>query len=162
MNTDDKSTLVQVMAWCRQATSHYLNQCRPRSPTPYGVTGPQWVNSLFFGKVACIFKIVYVYVTFLRVIASVLPLEVHLDLFQRIFLVISQVMAWCHWAPSLYPIQCWPRSEMHMVLQGHNQIRNSSFSTDVQFYMVRKMCATETQFDQMTQKIKVGAHFPPF
>ena len=25
--TDDKSTLVQVMAWCRQATSRYLNQC---------------------------------------------------------------------------------------------------------------------------------------
>ena len=23
--TDDKSTLIQVMAWCRQATSHYLN-----------------------------------------------------------------------------------------------------------------------------------------
>ena len=23
--TDDKSTLVQVMAWCRQATSHYLS-----------------------------------------------------------------------------------------------------------------------------------------
>ena len=23
---DDKSRLVQVMAWCRQATSHYLNQ----------------------------------------------------------------------------------------------------------------------------------------
>ena len=36
--TDDKSTLVQVMAWCCQATSHYLNQCWPRSPTPYGVT----------------------------------------------------------------------------------------------------------------------------
>ena len=44
--TDDKSTLVQVMAWCRQATSHYLNQCWPRSPTPYGVTRPQWVNTL--------------------------------------------------------------------------------------------------------------------
>ena len=29
--TDDKSTLVQVMAWCRQATSHYLSQCWPRS-----------------------------------------------------------------------------------------------------------------------------------
>ena len=42
--TDDKSTLVQVMAWCRQATSHYLNQCWPRSPTPNGVTRPQWVN----------------------------------------------------------------------------------------------------------------------
>ena len=44
--TDDKSTLVQVMAWCRQATSHCLNQCWPRSPTPYGVTRPQWVNML--------------------------------------------------------------------------------------------------------------------
>ena len=42
--TDDKSTLVQVMAWCRQATSHYLNHCWPRSSTPYGVTRPQWVN----------------------------------------------------------------------------------------------------------------------
>ena len=39
------STLVQVMAWCRQATSHYLNQCWPRSPTPYGVTRPQWVKT---------------------------------------------------------------------------------------------------------------------
>ena len=42
---DDKSTLVQVMAWCRQATSHYLNQCWPRSLQLYGVTRPQWVNS---------------------------------------------------------------------------------------------------------------------
>ena len=42
--TDDKSTLVQVMAWCRQATSHYLNQCWPRSLPPYGVTTPQWVK----------------------------------------------------------------------------------------------------------------------
>ena len=42
--TDDKSTLVQVMAWCRQATSHYLSQCWPRSPTPYGITRPQWVK----------------------------------------------------------------------------------------------------------------------
>ena len=24
---DDESTVVQVMAWCRQATSYYLNQC---------------------------------------------------------------------------------------------------------------------------------------
>ena len=27
----DKSTLVQVMAWCHQATSHYLSQCWSRS-----------------------------------------------------------------------------------------------------------------------------------
>ena len=42
--TDDKSTLVQVMAWCRQATSHYLSQCWPRSVLPYGFTRAQWVN----------------------------------------------------------------------------------------------------------------------
>ena len=44
--TDDKSTLVQVMTWCRLETSHYLNQCWPRSPMPYGVTRPQWVNKI--------------------------------------------------------------------------------------------------------------------
>ena len=42
--TDDKSKLVQVMAWCRQATSHYLSQCWPRSMSPNGITGPQWVK----------------------------------------------------------------------------------------------------------------------
>ena len=42
--TDDKSTLVQVMAWCRQATSHYLSQCWPSSMSPYCVTRPQWVK----------------------------------------------------------------------------------------------------------------------
>ena len=46
--TDDRSTLVQVMAWCRQATSHYLNQCWPISPTPYGVTRPQCVKKTFW------------------------------------------------------------------------------------------------------------------
>ena len=34
----EKSTLVQVMAWCHQATSHYLSQCWPRSMSPYGIT----------------------------------------------------------------------------------------------------------------------------
>ena len=42
--TDHQSTLVQAMAWCRQATSHYLSQCWPRPLSPYGVTRPQWVN----------------------------------------------------------------------------------------------------------------------
>ena len=44
--TDGKSTLVQVMAWCRQATSHHLSQCWSSSTSPYGVTRPQWVNTL--------------------------------------------------------------------------------------------------------------------
>ena len=45
--TDDKSTLVQVMAWCRQATSHYLSQCWPSSMSPYSVTRPQWVKKIW-------------------------------------------------------------------------------------------------------------------
>ena len=45
--TDDESTLVQVMAWCHQATSHYLSQCWPRYMSPYGVTRPQWVKAKF-------------------------------------------------------------------------------------------------------------------
>ena len=40
--TDDQSTLVQVMALCRQATSHNLGLCWPRSLLAYGVTRPQW------------------------------------------------------------------------------------------------------------------------
>ena len=43
--TDDQSTLVQVMALCRQATSHYLSQCWPRSMSPNGIIRPQWVSS---------------------------------------------------------------------------------------------------------------------
>ena len=36
--TDDESILVQVMAWCCQATSHYMKQCWPRYLSPYGIT----------------------------------------------------------------------------------------------------------------------------
>ena len=45
--TDEKSTLIQVMAWCRQAISHYhLRQCWPRPMLPYGVSRLQCVNKL--------------------------------------------------------------------------------------------------------------------
>ena len=47
--TDDKSTLIQVMAWGHQATSHYLSQCRPISMSPYGTTQlvkVKWKNYL--------------------------------------------------------------------------------------------------------------------
>ena len=46
----DKSALVQGMAWCHQAASHYLRPCSPRSMSPYGVTRPvrpQWIDWLF-------------------------------------------------------------------------------------------------------------------
>ena len=42
--TADWSTLVQIIAWCRQASSHYLGQCWLRSLLLYGVTRPQWAN----------------------------------------------------------------------------------------------------------------------
>ena len=42
--TDYMSTLVQVMACCRQTASHYLNQCWPISMSPYGVPRPQCAN----------------------------------------------------------------------------------------------------------------------
>ena len=42
-----KTALVQVMAWCRQATSHYLTQCQPIHMLPYGVIRPQWVKVYF-------------------------------------------------------------------------------------------------------------------
>ena len=51
LNTfDTNSTLIQVMTWCHQATSHYLSQCWPRSMSLYGgITRPQWVNSGLLG-----------------------------------------------------------------------------------------------------------------
>ena len=41
---NNQSATVQVMAWCRQTTSHYLNHCWPISLLPYGVLRPQWVK----------------------------------------------------------------------------------------------------------------------
>ena len=57
--SNDKSTLVQVMAWCRQATSHYLNlsQCWPRSQSPYGGTRPQWVKGIIFNCIVVFSRI---------------------------------------------------------------------------------------------------------
>ena len=54
--TDDKSTLVQVMAWCRQATSHYLSQCWPRFMSPCGVSRPQWVKVSLTGDNGCAYR----------------------------------------------------------------------------------------------------------
>ena len=39
-----KSTLLQVMAWCLTAPSHYLNQCWLSSMILYGVTGANELN----------------------------------------------------------------------------------------------------------------------
>ena len=49
---EDQSTLVQVMAWCRQAPSHCLSQCWPRSLSLYSVTRPQHYNNVIMGEMA--------------------------------------------------------------------------------------------------------------
>ena len=41
------------MAWCRQATIHYVSQCWPRSMSPYGVIRSQWVNRGWNKIIAC-------------------------------------------------------------------------------------------------------------
>ena len=44
--TNDKSRLVQVRAWCHQATRHYLSQCWPRSMSSYDITSELDHNEL--------------------------------------------------------------------------------------------------------------------
>ena len=41
---DEKSSLVQLIAWFHQAPIHYLNQWWLNSVVPYAVTRLQWVN----------------------------------------------------------------------------------------------------------------------
>ena len=43
MPQDDKSSMIQIMAGCCHALSHYLNQYWQSSMTPYGIARPQWV-----------------------------------------------------------------------------------------------------------------------
>ena len=45
-NQWEKSALVEVMAWCHLATSHYLNQWWPCSIPYYGIIRGLWVNPL--------------------------------------------------------------------------------------------------------------------
>ena len=47
----------QVMPRCRQATSHYLSQCWPRSLSPYGVTRPH--SSFYKSSALCKWFVVW-------------------------------------------------------------------------------------------------------
>ena len=40
--TNNKSTLMQIKTWCRQAINHYLSQRWPWSMSSYGITRPKW------------------------------------------------------------------------------------------------------------------------
>ena len=66
-NLNDKSSLVRVMAWCHQATSHYLNHCWLRSMLRYDVARPKLVNIsciqtfLFDNKFLDLFMYIYLF-----------------------------------------------------------------------------------------------------
>ena len=116
---NDKSTLVQVMAWCRQATSHYLNQCWPSSMLPYGITRPQWVNSFIvpwqtWKNSHKILKLTYhVLEVKCHVFAStsnVFLINLHWVQYHGLESNLVQVMAWWHQATSHCLNHCWPTS----------------------------------------------------
>ena len=64
---DDKSTLVQMMAWCLQAPSHYLSQCWPRSLLTHSVIRPQWIKPLCAELLSANIKIYFCTQSFLRI-----------------------------------------------------------------------------------------------
>ena len=45
--TNEKSALVQVMAWCRQATSHYLSQCSSIFLASSGCNKLRWISPTY-------------------------------------------------------------------------------------------------------------------
>ena len=109
--TDDQSTLVKVMAWCRQATSHYLSQCWPRSLSPYGITRLQWVNWCFHYSLTVLSVIsklgnTYLYdVHFISIFNTLGPSDA---LWRQISgSTLAQVMACCLTSPSQYLNQYW-------------------------------------------------------
>ena len=104
----------KVMAWCCQATSHYLIQCRPSSMWPYGITRPQWlINSLAPGRFQFTFSLVIFKLILVNggwgisyeIALRWMPLDLTAD---KSTLVL--VMAWCRQATSHYLSQYWPRS----------------------------------------------------
>ena len=108
--TDDRSTLVQVMVWCHQATSHYLRPCWFRSVSPYDVTRPQWVNSLTPGRCGSNFgsviseHTVQIKLIFLR---CFLWCWAQLNAARPPWWTLMQAMAWCCQATRHYLTQCW-------------------------------------------------------
>ena len=94
--TYDQATLVQVMAWCRQATNHYLSQCWPRSLSPYGVTRPQsdWTQRPL-GDVLIMMILKYISATDIWIISCWSALSWTPQDFTDDESTLVQVMGWC-------------------------------------------------------------------
>ena len=141
---DDKSTLVQVMAWCRQAKSHYLSQCWPRSMSPYGNIRPQWFK---FMSMSTSCKIAHMW----------MPQNHTKSKFTLV-----QVMAWCCQATSHFLNQCWTRSLMpygitrpqwvksicrnwrNQLVTPNHQTSNGSWCIGIKGEMSSTVCVTFT------------------
>ena len=130
---DEKSILVQVMAWCHQTTSHYLSQCWPRSMLPHGITRPQWVKEIrYILSISC------------EIALRWMP-EDSIDGKSASI----QVVAWRHQLTSLYLNRCWP-SYMKLYgitrLQWVNSLANGRFGChfkDVIFKHIQWLTSVE-------------------
>ena len=93
---DDDSALVLVMTWCRQAPSHYMIQCWPRSAMPYGFTRSQCVKNI----------ITVWHPTFTSLTGTQLSnklQECELTLLENLDVILE-----VHFSNSLYKIAAWP------------------------------------------------------
>ena len=61
--TDNKSTLVPVLAWCHWSPSHYLNQCWPSFMMPYGIIWSQCLKDDWKSFYLSITYILYFHMT---------------------------------------------------------------------------------------------------
>ena len=95
--TDVNSKLVQVVAWCHQAPSHYLSQCWLSSMSTYGVTRGQWVITLRPGQKWCHFaKNIFKHIFLKR--RSWISLRISFKFVSKCpteATLLIQVMAWC-------------------------------------------------------------------
>ena len=65
--TDHLSTLVQAMAWCHRATSHYLSQCWPRSLRHMSLGHNELIKAnIFSWCLNCKWKILIPHLCFLK------------------------------------------------------------------------------------------------
>ena len=108
--TSEKSTSVQVMAWCHQATSHYLTHCLPRSMLLNGIIRPQWIKE--YQGHTCLFHYTWVKSVF-PFISQHWDLSVirNLSFWKTLFSVYTMpwfLMAWWHKKPSHQHPWYWP------------------------------------------------------
>ena len=117
--TDDQSTLVQVMAWCHQATSHYLSQYWPRSLSPYGLTRPQWFNTLRPAQNGCRQQFWLQFWNEKKIcIAITVDLKCVFGSLNYHMSALVQLIALCCQATDHYQMLCWLRSIMPFGING--------------------------------------------